>query len=126
MFMHLQGSGVGHKAMWNWREFLKHDSGARTGGDGGAGAADSDDMTDLEGRDKVYEQELDSGEEPEDGKGENKDGDEEQQVWDGVMRYQTDNEDNNDNAEGLGDDSSDSEEEEDEDDFYGLEGYGAL
>lgn len=86
MFMHLRGGGIGHKATWDWREWLERDSGARTSRDGGAEPADSNDTTDSEGGGKADE-ELDE-EDLEDGKGEGKgkDRDEEQQAWDAVVK----------------------------------------
>ena len=128
MFMHFQGSGIGHKVTWGWNKFLEHDHGSGRSRDGRAEAAGADKMTDLDGGEDVDEEEADE-EVPREGEDEDEDKDEDkdeaQLEWNTVMAGMDDDESEHGVAEEVGEDS-DLEKEDNEDDIYGREEYGTL
>jgi len=117
MFMRLRGGGIGHKATWDWNEFLQRDWGT------GRDVSDDDDMA-IAGSDS---EEADGNNVGVEGDEQGEWEDDEQLNWDGMMENGNDDESDADREGDIDecDDGSDSKEE-DEDDLYGFEGYGAL
>lgn len=139
MFMRFRGGGIGHKATWDWNDFLFSDAGKPVDDDGDDPESDEDRGGDRE----AAEDGLGAGDgaEAEDGvedEDEDEDGDEDEDIktWKHALQHPNTYDDDDDDSES--DESEDESDEGDPDrvipdegeeldeDIYAREGYGAF
>jgi len=144
MFMRFRGGGIGHKATWDWNDFLFSDAGKPVDNEGDDSemqeATDSEEFGQEAEPGEVEVADEDQGgdgdgDEVEDDEDNDEDEDEDIKAWKRALQHPSTYSDNDDSESEESEDESDDKDpdrvipdggEELDDDVYAREGYGVL